>query len=114
LAQWRAAGRWPDCYDELWTRLQGRHGKQNGTRAMVAVLALGQEFGHERLRTAVAATVLLGACDVAAVRYLLTEAGLHKAKPEPIDVGALARYDRPLPDLADYDTLVSGPCAGTA
>lgn len=81
---------------------------------MVAVLALGQEFGHDRLRTAVAATVSLGACDVAAVRYLLTEAGLHKAKPEPIDVGALARYDRPLPDLADYDTLLSGPCAGTA
>jgi hypothetical protein len=114
LAQWREAGRWPGCYDELWTRLQGRHGKQNGTRAMVAVLALGQEFGHDRLRTAVAATVSLGACDVAAVRYLLTEVGLHKAKPEPIDVGALARYDRPLPDLADYDTLLSGPCAGTA
>ena len=114
LAQWRATGLWPACYDELWTRLQGRHGKQNGTRAMVAVLALGQEFGHDRLRTAVASTVSLGACDVAAVRYLLTEAGLHKAKPEPIDVGALARYDRPLPYLADYDTLLSGPCAGTA
>lgn len=81
---------------------------------MVAVLALGQEFGHEQLRTAIAATVTLGACDVAAVRYLLTEASLCKAKPEPIDVGALARYDRPLPDLADSDTLLSGPCAGTA
>jgi hypothetical protein len=81
---------------------------------MVAVLALGQEFGHDRLRTAVEATVSLGACDVAAVRYLLTEAGLHKAKPAPIDVGALARYDRPVPNFADYDTLLSGPCAGTA
>jgi hypothetical protein len=29
-------------------------------------------------------------------------------------MSALARYDRPLPDLADYDTLLSGPCAGTA
>ena len=48
LAQWRAAGRWPACYDELWERLQARHGKQNGTRAMVAVLALGREFGHDR------------------------------------------------------------------
>ena len=81
---------------------------------MVAVLALGQEFGHDRLRTAVAAKVSLGACDVAAARYLLTEAGLHKAKPEAIDVGALARYDRPLPDLVDYDTLLASPCAGTA
>jgi len=29
-------------------------------------------------------------------------------------VGVLARYDRPPPSLADYDTLLSGPCAGTA
>ena len=114
LAQWREAGRWPACYDALWDRLRLRHGKQDGTRAMVAVLALGREFGHDLLRTAVAAAVSHGACDVAAVRYLLTEAGLHKAKPEPIDVGALARYDRPMPGLADYDTLLSGPCAGSA
>ncbi|WP_158933154.1 hypothetical protein [Acidisphaera sp. S103] len=89
MAQWRERGHWPGCYDELWTHLQGWHGKQNGTRAMVAVLAPGPEFGHDRLRTAVATTVSLGACDVAAVRYLLTEAGLRKAKPKPIDVGAL-------------------------
>jgi hypothetical protein len=52
---------------------------------------------------------------VAAVRYLLTEAGLHKARPDPIDVGVLARYDRPMPSVADYDTqLISTPCVGTA
>ena len=114
LAQWRAAGRWPACYDELWAQLRKRHGKQNGTRAMIAVLGLGQEFGHDRLQAAVAAALSHGACDVAAVRYLLSEAALHKAHPATIDVGALARYDRPLPDLADYDTLLSAPCAGTA
>ena len=48
LAQWREAGRWPPCYDELWARLLTRHGKQNGTRAMVAVVALGREFGTTR------------------------------------------------------------------
>jgi transposase len=115
LAQWRAAGRWPACYDELWEHLKKRHGKQNGTRAMVAVLTLGLEFGQDRLHTAVASAVSHGACDVAAVRYLLTEAGLHKARPVAVDVGALARYDRPMPDMADYDTLlVSTPCAGSA
>jgi hypothetical protein len=52
---------------------------------------------------------------VAAVRYLLTEAGLHKAAPGAVDVGALARYDRPMPSVADYDTLLhSSLCAGTA
>ena len=115
LEQWRQAGRWPACYDELWGRLRARHGKQNGTRAMVAVVALGREFGHDRLGIAVASAVSLGACDVAAVRYLLTEAGLRKAPSMPIDVGELARYDRPMPTVADYDVLLlSSPCAGTA
>jgi hypothetical protein len=81
---------------------------------MIAVLGLGQAFGHDRLQAAVAAALSHGACDVAAVRYLLSEAALHKAHPATIDVGALARYDRPLPDLADYDTLLSAPCAGRA
>ena len=114
LAQWREAGRWPPCYDELWHRLLTRHGKQNGTRAMVAVVRLGREFGHDALRVAITTAVSLGACDVAAVRYLLTEAGLRKGQPPAIDVGELARYDRPLPTMADYDVLLSGPCAGTA
>ena len=114
LEQWRQAGHWPACYDELWERLRARHGKQNGTRAMVAVVALGREFGHDRLRAAVAQAVSLGACDAAAVRYLLTEAGLHKARPDPVDVGVLARYDRPMPTVADYDVLLCGPCVGTA
>ena len=99
----------------MWERLRARHGKQDGTRAMVAVLMLGREFGEERLRAAIASAVSLGACDVAAVRYLLGEAALHKARPTPVDIGELARYDRPMPSVADYDTLLlSGPCAGRA
>ena len=96
LAQWREAGRWPPCYDELWARLLTQHGKQNGTRAMVAVVALGREFGHDALRAAISTAVSLGACDVAAVRYLLTETALHKGMPPAIDVGVLSRYDRPM------------------
>jgi len=107
LQQWRESGRWPPCYDVLWDCLRARHGRQSGTRAMVAVVALGREFGHDRLRTAVAQAVSLGACDVTAVRYLLTEAALRKTRPEPIEVGALARYDRPMPTVADYDALLS-------
>jgi hypothetical protein len=115
LEQWRRAGRWPACHDELWSRLRARHGKQDGTRAMVAVLLLGREFGEAPLRAAVATAVSLGVSDVAAVRYLLGEAGLHKARPAAVDVGALARYDRPMPSVADYDTLLPGSrCVGTA
>jgi transposase len=114
LAQWRQAGRWPACYDTLWERLRVRHGKQAGTRAMVDVVKMGREFGHDRLAVAVDAAVSAGASDVAAVRYLLTEAGLHKTHPEPLDVGELACYDRPVPNFAEYDRLLAGPAAGQA
>jgi len=114
LAQCREAGLWPDFYDELWRRLRARHGKEKGTHAMITVLLLGREFGQDRLRTAIARTVSLGAGDVAAVRYLLTETGLKKARPEAIDVGELARYDRPMPSVADYDSLLTAPCLGHA
>ena len=40
------------------------------------------------------------------MRYLLTEAALRKTPPEPIEVGDLARYDRPMPTVADYDALL--------
>jgi hypothetical protein len=109
--QWRESGRWPACYDALWDRLRARHGRQDGTRAMVGVVALGREFGHGRLRAAVAQAVSLGACDIAAVRCLLTGAALRKARTEPVDVGELARYDRPMPSVADYDALLRAGAA---
>jgi hypothetical protein len=58
--------------------------------------------------------VSLGACDLAAVRYLMTEAGLHKDPAHSVGVGELARYDRPMPTMAEYDVLLSAPCAGMA
>src|SRR5215217_2423108 len=72
LEQWRRLGRWPASYDRFWHRLNERQGRQDGTRAMVEVVLLGREFGHDRLRTAVAVAVARGTSDVGAVRYLLT------------------------------------------
>ena len=53
LDQWRSSGRWPADYDALWRRLNERHGRQDGTRAMIGVILLGRQFGHDRLRAAV-------------------------------------------------------------
>ena len=40
---------------------------------MIGVIMLGRQFGHDRLRVAVLAlAVAHGACDLGAVRYLLT------------------------------------------
>ena len=39
LEQWRQQGRWPSSYDRFWQALMDRHGKQNGTRQMIELLA---------------------------------------------------------------------------
>ena len=65
---------------------------------MIGVIMLGRQFGHDRLRAAVALAVAHGACDPGAVRYLLTAgelraivAGRHRGRMRS------AHYDRPLP-----------------
>jgi transposase len=107
LAQWRARGLWPASYDALWARLMTRHGKQIGTRQMVGVLQLGRTYGAATLQRTVEAALGLGCGDEAAIRHLLMTASLERASPEAIAVGMLARYDRPLPQLHEYDTLLT-------
>jgi len=49
LEQWRRAGRWPVSYDRFWNGLMQRHGRQDGTRAMIELLQLGRRLGWPRL-----------------------------------------------------------------
>ena len=106
LEQWRRAGRWPASFDVLWQRLIDRQGRQHGTRAMIAVIQLAREFGHDAVRQAVDAAVKLGCSDGAAIRYLLTCAVQQRPAPEMAEVGELTRYDRPMPCLTGYDRLL--------
>ena len=108
LEQCRAQGRWPASYDRFWEVMRQRQGKQEGTRAMIEVLLLAREHGAARVRQAVEEALELGCSDVAAVRYLLSVAGLEQQAPAavpPVYLGALNRYDRPQPRLEDYDRL---------
>lgn len=106
LAQWRQAGRWPECFDQLWQALNARHGRQEGTRQMIDLLTLGRVEGWDRLRLAVEQARSFGCQDVAAIRHLLVGSRLSKPAVEAIDVGALARYERPQPVLSGYDQLL--------
>jgi len=107
LAQWRARGLWPASYDALWAHLITRHGKQAGTREMIGVLQLGRTYGAPALQQTVDAALTLGCRDQAAIRHLLMTAALTRAPIDPLPVGALTRYDRPQPSVAEYDTLVA-------
>ena len=108
LAQWRAQGRWKEPHDQLWRNLNIRHGRQNGTRAMIEVILLGREHGYERLEQTIRKALELGCSDAAAIRYLLLASELERKQPEPIDASAFLQYDRPILPLTNYDSLLSG------
>lgn len=106
LEQWRARGRWPESYDRLWKILKERHGKQDGTRAMVELIMLGRKHGYPELEQAVGQALELGCFDVGAVRLLLHADRERPRSPEPLEIGILSCYDRPQPHLGEYDLLL--------
>ncbi len=108
LEQCRAQGRWPESFDRFWAKLEQRHGKHEGTRAMVDVLLLGRVHGSERLRAVVEQALEMGVSDVAAIRYLLDFERLEKraAPSAALELGWLERYERPQPTLHEYDSLL--------
>ncbi len=107
LAQCRARGLWPASYDVLWAHFVRRHGRQAGTREMIGVLQLARTYGAAALQQAVEATLTWGGSDHAAVRQLLRSPGLERLPIASIPIDpTLTPYDRPLPSVAEYDTLV--------
>jgi transposase len=107
LDQWRRAGRWPLSYDQFWQALMERHGRQHGTKAMIELLQLGSRHGYDRLRTAIESALQLGCRDAAAVRHLMVSDELVHQRPVLLlDIGALTRYERPLPHVHAYDDLL--------
>jgi hypothetical protein len=108
LLQWRQQQRWNDHHDRLWQALNARHGRQNGTRLMVEVIGLGRQHGYDRLQEVIERALVLGCADVEAIRYLLLESRLERARPEALHMPELREYDRPLPSCCDYDRLLGG------
>ena len=107
LEQWRRQGRWPASYDRLWQHLIERQGKQPGTRQMIELLKLGSQHGFAQLEQVVETALSLECWDAAAVRYLLSAKSREPGRPPRLEVGALARYERPLPGVSHYDQLMS-------
>ena len=73
---------------------------------MIQVISLVKQYGHERLRAAIEGALALGCSDAAAIRHLVGSAELTRVR-SAIDLGELARFERPLPVMAEYDRLLS-------
>jgi transposase len=113
LQQWRERGLWPESFDRLWQSLRERHGKPEGTREMIELLRLGRRHGWKELQKGMEQALALGCTDAAAVRHLLVAGELQHRELPMAEIGALGRYERPLPVLSDYDELLgSGPGSG--
>jgi hypothetical protein len=81
---------------------------------MIQLLSLIKQHGHQQVRTAVEEAIALGCADAAAVRHLVEAADLTHARSALIELGALARFERPLPAITDYDGLLSPELAPNA
>jgi hypothetical protein len=110
LAQWRAQGLWPESLDRLWAQWRERLGKYAATRAMVDLLLLARVHGWPAVKTAAEQALRLGCTDESAVKCLLTQAvtATAPATLSAQELGNLSRYDRPLPEMSDYDQLLVG------
>jgi glutamate-1-semialdehyde aminotransferase len=74
---------------------------------MIQLLSLIKRHSHQQVRTAVEEAIALGCTDGASVRHLVEAADLTHARSALIELGALARFERPLPAITDYDGLLS-------
>lgn len=104
LGQWRAAGRWTERHDQLWSVLIERHGQAHGTRLMIELLQLGRQHGYDKLTQAIDQALACGAQDAGAVCYLLTAPELAYVTPTPLEYPG--EVMRAVPTLERYDQLL--------
>lgn len=105
LRQEREHGRWPDCFDELWTLLRERVGASEAARQIVDVLMLCRDHDPKVVGLAVRGALAAGALDGRAVALLVD----RKTRPPAVAIEVpdrLAQHERPAPGLDEYDQLL--------
>jgi transposase len=107
LAQARAAGAFTASHQRYWDAVRFARGDADGTRALTEVLLGHRTLPAVALIQAMDRAVASGALDPQAV--LIDARRLAGSPVAPVvPIGALARYDRPAPALAGYDSLLAG------
>lgn len=106
LAQWREAGRWPDCLDRIWRHLEQRHGQGPGTREMIGLVRAGSALGWPRLIAAVEEALRLNISDRAAVLHILHMPDAEQRQRHAMALAEeLKQFERRMPTMAEYDLL---------
>jgi len=106
LAQAKARGVFTESHQSYWDAARSARGDAKGTRALIAILLAHRSMPTAALIAAMDRAVTSGCLDPETV---LIDARRDMAPLAPVAaIGALARYDRPPPSLADYDDLLTG------
>jgi hypothetical protein len=109
LEQWRQAGRWPECLDRIWKKLEERYGKSGGTREMIGLVRAGLGSGWDRLILAVEEALQLGVTDAAAVLHIMNMPDAEQRRRYQLELSEeLAQFERPQPEMDEYDLLLRG------
>ncbi len=113
LAQAKAAGTFTQSHQAYWDAARAARGDAGGTRALIEVLLAHRTLPAAALVTAMGAAVTSGALDPQVV-IIQARHGATQTVAPMVPIGALARYDRPVPALSGYDDLLTTPTARTA
>ena len=108
LIQARRAGTFTEAHQRFWDTARRRHGDQGGTRALIEVLLAHRRLPTQSIVTALEAANRTGIVDPTVV---IVEARRHtdqRSRADVIPIGALERYDRPVPAVTVYDQLLVG------
>lgn len=108
LVQARTSGRFTQAHQRFWDAARRGLGDQAGTRALIDVL-----LEHRRLPTGSIIRALEAANQAGIIdaTVIAVEARRHadtRPTAEVVPIGALSRYDRPVPSVAIYDQLLMG------
>jgi hypothetical protein len=107
LAQAKAAGAFTASHQRYWDSARNLLGDRAGTRALIDVLLAHRGLAPEVLRQALDRSIETGCIDPQLV--LIDARRLARTDSTPaVPIGVLTRYDRPVPSLTAYDTLLTG------
>jgi transposase len=106
LAQAKSRGAFTVSHQAYWDAVRRARGDAAGTRALIEILLAHRTMTAAALTAAMDRAVASGCLDPEVVLIDARRDTGQVAAVVPI--GALARYDRPAPSLADYDQLLTG------
>lgn len=108
LQQARTNGQWPKIFDVVWKGLKIKFGENDGTRQMVDILLNHRDCSIDLLSRSLQKAYEGGSLSADSISMIIRQFTTSTEVVKPLDdIGALARYDRPIGEITQYDQLLT-------